>query len=499
MKRLRTLIAILSVFILLFSLCSCKNNGEQSSSYYEAGTANPLLTSKIEVPIQGYEFVTFLNRGMIEISDETGTYYGAMNRDGSVLIQPTKYSTITMEGDFFFAEGNLEDGLYDVLNLNGEIVYSTFKPITITDVGEGCVRVEEDGMSYIYNEKGEDLLGATSLDSTYEYTVCKDYIAARSKTRKNAFVFSRRTGDTLLSMYGSSSVSFDLAYLGKKDFLVIREEVVDASSDYSYSLKRNGETKYVRQTAEIHALDGSAPRSVTTGAPIYSLNDRYSFGMTQQERENYGLKEGYFSLATYRLDGKSADGSVDYAVTDASLRPLATMPEKLNPQVRPLNGLSVVTGAQGTLYLVDDTLKVVRTVDDAVYQSASVSGSVIAVTRIGEGSKRGCLDTNGNVVIPFEYSYISEFFGNYAVASKGGKAYVICTDGSSREIGEEIFPYYWIGYYEIVSGNRIGIASLDGNVLVPATYETLEGIGRYGGEVFVALKKDGKTTVFRLF
>ena len=499
MKRLRTCIAILSVIVLLLSFCSCKNGKEQSSSYYEAGTQNTLLTNKIEVPIEGYKFVTFLNRGVIEISDEAGTYFGAMNRDGRVLIEPTRYSSLTMEGDFILAEGNIEEGLYTVLNLNGEIVYNTFKPITISDVGEGCVRVEEDGTSYIYNEKGEDLLGATSLDSTYDYTICTNYIAARSKTRKNAFVFARSTGDTLLSLYGSSTISFDLAYLGNKDFLVIREEIVDTESDCTYSLKESGATKYVRQTMQIHGLDGSAPRTVTTEAPIYFLKDRYSFGTTQQDRENFLLKEGYFCLATYRLDGKAANGSVDYCVVDASLRPLARMPENANPLVRPVKGISAVTGTSGALYLVDDSMKVLATFDDAVYQSASFSGSVVTATRIGEGSKRGCLDKEGNVVIPFEYSYISEFFGNYAIASKGGITYVVCTDGSSREIGEENFPYYWIGYYETVSGDKIGLASLDGGTLVPAVYDTLEGVGRYGGEVFVALKKDGKVTVFRLF
>jgi len=493
------LIAILSVILLLFSFASCKKNNEQISSYYEAGTANPILSSKIEVPIEGYSFVTFLNRGVIEISDESGTYFGAMNRDGRVLIEPTQYSSLTMEGDFFFAEGNIEEGLYVVLNLNGEIVYSTFKPITIADVGEGCFRVEEDGRSYVYDEKGNDLLGATSLDSTYEYSVCKNYILARSKTRKNAFVFLRRSGDTLLSLYGGSTVSFNVAYLGNKDFLVIREETVDAASNYTYSIKENGATKYVLQTAEIRGVDGSAPRTVTPDAPIYSLSDRYSFGMTQQARENYALKEGYFSLATYRLDGKAADGSVEYCVTDASLRPLAHMPENINPQIRPVKGASAVTGANGVLYLVDEKLEVISAFDDAIYQSASFSGDYITATKIGEGSKRGCLDKNGNVLIPFEYSYISEFFGNYVIASKGGETFVVGTDGTKRKIGEEIFPYYWIGYYEVVEGSSIGLASLDGNVLVAATYETLEGVGRYGGEVLVALKRNGKTTVFRLF
>ena len=499
MKKLRALLVILTVVILLLSFCSCKKEVEQSSSYYVAASPNPALTTKIEVPIEGYTFVTFLNRGVIEITDESGAYYGAMNRDGKVLIEPTRFSGLSMEGDFFLAEGNLEEGLYAVLNLNGEVVYSSFKALSITDVGEGCVRIEEDGLSCLFNEKGEDLMGATSLDSTYEYSVCKDYITARSKTRKNAFVFERSTGDTLLSLYGGTSISFDLAYLGGKNFLVIREESVDAKSDYSYSIKEGESTRYVRQTLQVHSLDGSNPRTVTTEGPLYSLTDRHSFGVTQQARENYPLKEGYFVLRTYRLNGKSADGSVNCCVTDASFTPLARLPEELNPLIRPVNGVAAVTGAEGVIYLVDGELNLLKTFDDATYQSASISGTMITATKLGSGSKRGCLDMNGNVVIPFEYSYISEFFGKYAVASKGGKSYVVGTDGSIREIAEENFPYYWLGYYETTAAGKIGIASLDGSELVPTAYDTLEGVGRYGGEVFVALKKDGKTTVFRLF
>ena len=499
MKQLRAVIAILLISLLLVACCACKKTPQESGSFYDAANPTPALTSKISIPIEGCRFVTFLNRGMMEITDEEGTYHGAMDRDGRIVIEPNKYSALSMVGDFFFAEGNLAEGLYVVLNLSGEIVYSAFKPIEISDVGEGCVRILEDGRPYLYDSAGNELIAGTSLDSTYEHSVCKRYVVTRSKTRKNAFVFLRETGNLELALYGSDSVSYEIAYLGGKDFLAIREEAVSSSDDYTYSIKSGETTRYIRQTMQIHTLDGSAPRTVRTEAPFYSLTDRYSFGVSQQSRENYGLKEGYFALRTYRLEGKSADGTTDVCVSDATLRPLARLPEESNPLIRPVKGAAAVTGASGTLYLVDDALNLLKTFDDAVYQSPSFSGSLITVTNITAGSKRGCLDKNGNVVIPFEYSYISEFFGDYAVASKGGKSYAIRIDGTAREIGEETFPYYWLGYYETTANGKIGIASLDGTQLVPTDYDTLEGVGRYGGEVFVALKKDGKVTVYRLF
>ena len=498
MKRLRLPVAILMILILILALCSCKKQEQTLSSYYESFTANRALTGKIAISLGDYVFVNTLNRGMIAIKDAED-HYGAMDRDGNVLIEPTLYSGLSMVGDFFLAEGNLETGLYVVLNLKGEIVYTSFKRIEIKDVGDGCVSVKEDESTYLFNDKGEDVLGGTSLDSTCEYTVCKDYVLARSTARKKVFAFYRRTGDVLLSLYGSSNVSFDAAYLGGKDFLVICEENVTSSDTYTYSIKETEETRYVRQTVQVHSLDGSTPKTIRTEEPICSLSDRYAFGVTQQDRENYPLKEGYYAMRTYHLDGKVADGSLNACVTDASLTPLARLPEEINPLIRPVNGVAAALGSSGTIYLVNDRLEVLKTFDDAVYQSVSFTGELIVATNLSAGKKRGCLRKNGDVAIPFEYSYISDFYGNFAVASKEGKSYAVGTDGSVRQIGEENFPYYWLGYYETTAGTKIGIASLDGTELVPATYDTLEGMGRYGGEVFVALKKDGKTTLFRLF
>ena len=497
MKRLRAFLALLLIPILLFALVSCKKKNEsEGEAFFLSSSPRRALTSKIEVSLGEYSFVEFLNRGVIEISE--GDCFGALDRDGRTLIEPI-YSALSMTGDFFFAEGDLERGLYSILNLKGELIYSSDLPLSIQDVGEGCVSVEENGRTILFNEKGEDLLAGTSLESTYKYSVCGDWIAARNNAGKSIFFFRRTTGDNVLALYGAENTTYDFVYLGGKDFLILREEKVASTESYTYSIVESGETHYYRQTLQVFSMEGSTPHTINFDGAICSMHNRYSLGISAESRENYPLKDDYLIVRRYKLQSKVTDGSVLSSVTDLSLREVASLPNGELPLIRPIDGLAAVEGETGEIYLVNDRLELKKTLRDSRYQSVVFSGNVITASDLSTGGKRGCLDKEGNVVIPFEYSYISDFYGDKAIAAKDGKTYLIGTDGSATYLTEESFPYFWLGFYERTEGEKIGLVSFSGDLLVPVLFDSVSGFGRYGGEIFVAMKSGTRETVFRLF
>ena len=242
MKRLNLFLILLLIPCLLLSFFSCKKKTADAGPFYAAAEEQRALTDKIAVSLGEYDFAAFLNRGFIKISAETydSTLYGAMDRDGEVVI-PTHYSSLKMEGDFFLAEGTLATDLYAVMNRQGETIYTSDNYLEIKDVGGGLVEIREnDERSLLYNDKGEDVLAGTSLDASYEYSACGEYVLAKSKLRCKIFVFRLSTGDTLLKLLGEGVMSYEVAYLGGKDFLVVENTSVIPGDRYQFSVKSNG-------------------------------------------------------------------------------------------------------------------------------------------------------------------------------------------------------------------------------------------------------------------
>ena len=500
MKKLLAPVALLLILILTFGFFSCKKSKTEKTFLTSSAAARP-LTYALEVSLGGNNFVTFLNRGMIKVSvtDDLGEHYGALDKDGNTLIEPT-CSDLTMYGDFFLAKGSLATEAYTVYNKKGERLFGSEYPLKITDVGAGCVAVTVDEKrTCVFDDKGEDLLAGTSLDSTYEYTATEQYVTARSNAKKSLFIFRRSTGDTLLSLFGTESVSYDGFYLGGKDFLVLKEESVSGSGVYTYAVKKSSGTEYYRQTLLLYTMGNSTPRVVTSDRAVYSLTDRNARGYSQQDRESFPLKSGYFALRYYVTEKKVTDGTLAYELVDASLQRVAALPEGINPILRPVDGLAAALGDSGKIYLVNESLQVVLTKDDAPYQSLSFSGSTITASNLSAGAKRGVMDKSGKTVIPFEYSYISDFFGTKALAVKEGRAYLVDESGHAEYITDALFPYAWQGYYESKSGDKVGLTSFEGKSLVSPRFDYLIGSARFGQEVFVAMQAGTAQTVYRLF
>ena len=499
MKGKKCLVIVL-ILLLAFSLFSCRKK-QETTEYYRNFSSRPALTTAKKISLQGYRFDSFLNRGMILVSETQGSdkRYGVIGEQGE-LVLPVKYSSITMTGDFFLARGNLDETLYSVIDLKGDAILETNNYIEISDVGDGMVAVIEDSYATLYNEKGENVLPGSNFDYSYDFVSCGDFVLVKSAKRNSAFIFRTRTSENLLRFIGSEDTEYSVDYLGGNDFVVICNERVSAKTEGAVAFVKGSETTYYLQKVYRYTIGVEKPTRLETDRFLYSVGSRYSFGLTEEDREYYPLKEGVFSVRYYVTDGGKADGSLAYYIGNDSLSELGSLPEGVSPLVKMVDGLVAFGAPSGAIYFVNDALEVVKVIDDAQYQSVVWYGDAVIASKIGESGVRkfGGFDRAGGTILSFEYSYISAFVDGKTVVTKEGKAYLADGKGSFEYLAEESVPFAWDGYYEIREGSRAGLRSFGGVTLLSPSYDEVAGARRYGNRVFVAMSIADVTDIFVL-
>ena len=500
MSAKKIFITIIMVLALTLSLFSCKKK-EESPVFCTSLSERPALTSAIEVPLGNKKFHSFLNRRLICVTEqgEDSLLYGVIDETGKEIL-PAEYSSLSMVGDFFLAGGNLTTALFFVFNRAGEEIFHSDSALTIRDCGGGYVSVTEEGKAYLYDEKGQNVLPGTSLDSSYKFLSCGDFVIAKSASANALFVFHAGTSEVVLSFFGNDQIAYSAFYLGGNDFIVLCDRTVTSSDDYTLAKKTSEQTTYLKQTVYRYTVGVSTPKVLSVKHHLESVNDRYSFELTQEDRETYALNAGYYAVRYYVADGKVTDGSLAYYLSDASLSELKSLPEGISPVITMWEGLGVTSAPSGAIYYLDDKLNVVKIIDDAQYQSVVFSGGGAVASKLVENGtrRRGAFDREGNVLIPFEYSYISDFVGKKAVVSVGENSYLADGAGNKTFLAKESFPFLWDGFYIVVQGEKTGLLSFDGATLVSCRYDDLVGARRYGDSVFVALSIGERQEVFRL-
>ena len=490
-----------ALMLVALSLVSCKKKTEPDL-YFRSVSSARALTSCVKIDLKGASFDEFLNRGLIKVKsvEEEGVRYGVMTQAGEIVL-PATYRSVTCSGDFLVAEGGEEVSRQHVFSREGVLLYVSDDAIDVTDVGGGYFSVVTKNAAYLLNGKGEDVLPGSMFDQSYVFSACGNYVLARSAEKGRTFIFHTLTSDVVYSFFNSETTSYIVAYLGGSDFAVVKTDLVD-SSDYDVALDRGEEgKKYYKQTARRYTAGVSDPVLLSPGRFIVKIVNAYSFGMTEEARESFSLREGYQGVGFYETVGKAASGALSYYVGDASLTELKLLPAGVSPLLTFVNGTAAVSNASGAICFINESAEVTGVIDDAVYQDVFFSGEVAVASKVTDGGvlRRGGFDKNGKNVIPFEYAYISAFVGSKATASKGGKAYVVTSSGAETYVGDYAMPYYFDGFYETKSGDFIGVTSFDGAQMIAPTYQSFSAVRRYGDSVYVALSLGTVTDVYRLY
>ena len=508
MKAKKVLLTLLILILMLLSAFSCGKHRTEDGTYYRSLSPRKTLQSSMKISLKGQTFHSFLSRGRICVSQQQGdtTYYGVLSDMGETIL-PTQYTALTDAGDFLVAEGVEEQKEGEPENRNivfsrtGKRLYSSVEELEVTDVGGGYFSVKEKGSSYLINPEGRNALPGTLLDDSYIYTYCGDFAIAKSTEKGSLFIFDLATSSILYKFFNTNNSAYSAFYVGGRDFIVICNERVQSSDNYSISLSKNEGTNYYRQSIRRYTAGIDRAKTLSMGHFVTAIYNKYSFGLTEEDREEYSLKEGYHAMSYYVTEGKKASGALSYAILNSSLREVKELPEGVSSRLTLVDGIAAASSNEGAILFLDEKADVVGRIDDNVYQNIVFSGEIVTASKVTEsGSIRlGGFDLSGRNVIPFEYSYISVFVGGKAVATKEGKSYIVNTSGEENYIGDYTFPHHFDGFYELRSGDTIGAASYDGTNLIAPDYTAFVAVRRYGSYVYAALSIGSVIDVYRLY
>ncbi len=500
------------VFILLLTLLltvsfGCKK-ARTEESFYLSASSYKLPTSSEKADLHGYSYHALLQRGCIAVSATEGeeTLYGVIDAGANRLLFPAVYGKVEMEGDFFIlppAE-SAEETIYRVAYLDGTFLTETTAEPTVRDIGGGYATVTTGAYMRIFHKSGSEILSENILGNGYECTACENFILARHTINGDYQVFNILTGESVLSFYPPSNCIMNVYYAGGNDFIAVYDYDSTEEEEHSVALLLSeGNLVYLRQTITRMTVGVPTPHALQCEEYVFSLKNKYSFGMTEEEREAYSIKPEYFTLGFYsRTADGAADGTVLYALTDRDLKIKAELPNGIRPD-NPVKDGYLISGKQASsVYLLDEHLKIVFSLTDANYQSVSYSDGMVVLAKIEDGrAKYGAFSTKGQLAIDFDYAYLSKFAGGKAAAVKAGKIYILDKEGRETYVAEteDVSAFYvWEGFYERPEYGRIGLSSYDGTSLVPANYATLEAVTRCGDAVYVAMRMENAVDVYIL-
>lgn len=506
MKAKRVLLILIVLILCVTVAVSCKKKEEQETplSFYRSASPRQALTTSVQVSLQGYSFDSFLEGGKIKVAEidennSANTLYGVISGRGEIIL-PVKYTSLKSVGSFFLAEGGEEISRHYVFSEDGRELYVSDEAIGVIDVGEGYFSVSTATASYLLNENGENVLPGTHMEPSCRYSVCGEYVLAKNEAKKETFIFHAKTSNVLLSFFDSDAKTHLVVYVGGKEFIDVFSERLESSEGADVEINRDSGVYYYKQTIRRYNAENGASVLLTPGRFIVRIDNRYTLSDVSG-RESFLLEEGYNAVAYYAIEGRKASGSLNYYIADASLSVLKDLPEDVSARLNFVNGLAAAVNGSGSILLLDDKADVKLKIDDAVYQDVVFSGEVVTASKVMENGtvRRGAFDLSGKVVVPFEYSYISEFVGGKAVATKAGVAYLLSSGGEAVYIGDYTMPHYFEGFYQTTSGDMVGAASFDGKTLIPPVYFAVTEYARDGNTVYVALSVDSVTDVYRLY
>ncbi len=468
----------------------------------------PTQAEEIIIP-SGYYPVEILSGGIIKISDvaEEGGNVGLCSSNGAVLV-PAEYAAIVQSGPFFMAYQTGDNGrTYFFFYRNGSSI-----PITIDDeevvmyaLSDKFFVVKNTVDSQVFDKDGKAYF-ATMLSASTDYTVGDNYIiACNSKTNLNS-IYDTSDGYArhIKSYFGDyeRNLYYNLIYQGGGKFLAIANYIA-GTSNYSYRVStEKGDVCYGQRLYSYNAeTDESA--DINADFHILSITNRYSQGLTYEEKAAFSLQDGYNSVWVAETDeDKYLSASVAYVMNSDCILTVRFQ-ESLSAELLTYKGGLGFSGnalADYSAGLFGLDGKAVWSVQGS-YQYQNYNNGYLVAGRVQDGVTRyGAFDSDGNVAIPFDYEFLSSFAEGYAVGKTAENWVIVDKDGNTVVIdGFEgkltaLFAYT----YSFTAGGKVGVRSYAGEELIGAEYAAVINYGYSDGVVYYILSDGAAYHLFAL-
>ena len=359
----------------------------------------------------------------------------------------------------------------------------------------------------VYNKGG-------NLDCVYgfdgRYVLVENQSGTSSSKEYASYLYSvPEKASSALEVKPSEACTYDRAsekddyyseatYLGEGKFYVHEEWTVSSSDDYTYSY--SGEYYKVYR----YIVTPENGQRTAYNSSYYFLNCVNSYFEKATSRCNVAptsfLQSGYIysSFGLYVPESKEAE--YDQFVLDKDLNVVLSLTNNWGIELEYVerdvigiydlllqfqDGYGFAPLAPSALRLFDEDGKIV--LEEKQYPLSAVNvhdGMIIAQTVKDSKTLYGAFDMNGELVIPFEYSYIEAFRGyyTYAVRASDSTAVLIGRDGSVLEyMSDGSKPLSDIA----VTGNKTKIQKRGCYMYTTTTADgtTVYGIKNYNADV----------------
>lgn len=378
------------------------------------------ISDTIVVEPGKYTYIS-ISHGFINV--KYGTKEGVLNLDGSVIIPPTKYSKVMVDGftyinGFIASESTNENGLVGYYDTKGVCIIPPSLYTSVDPQNGGSFKVTKDGKVWI-------------IDS-----LCNVIL----KTKYSSIWMEKDGYYTTYKGNGKGKMALDGTIIHEPEPTHV-EKRLRGKDGFEY----------------IEVMDTSGFKGIKSIAGKVIIPNKYK-SIDYYIEENNGLKKSGFLVKDYFdfVGYYDVDGKMIIPCRYHKIEILRRYLDYFKVELSGRCGLCDKKGKEIIKPFYDD----IKIRDNQIYAQL--------------GIMTGVLNFKGRVIVPFEYTEIDydEKTGDYEVNLFGRKG--ICSSTGKLIIPPKytwIFPHETGGlkYYSVEDGEMRGLYTRDGKMLFPAT------------------------------
>lgn len=526
MKTVKKISILILIAVIALSLCSCYETREPFSRYtVEVGRQVFKLDNAdyewsvsewMTIP-EGYHFVETLGGNSYicytELSsDGENKAYGVMSMDGKLVIE-CKYEAVSYSGSFICGRyyDDRADVKSDVYYSDGVLLVSGDGSVSIEAIDSEYCSLYTNGASYVFDKNGVNYSGANSgLSENVCYSVCDDYLLGYDKSNGDWFIWQLYKGAdngfgfmVLDRIFEATDRVYSVAYIGANNFMVV--ETAENEVTYDYFETINGKNYYIKQNCYIYNADSDVEESFDSEYPIVSITNKYSPTLSITQKSAVNLNDGFSAVnAGIIKDGERV--GYRYFVIDTKGRFVIRYPDGINSTaMRFIDGFGFTKGAgigssSGLYYMNCDVIW--QRSDREYYSQSFSSGRYVLSVVQGEDIRYGVLNSEGEEVVEWNYSYISPYRNGLALfRAVDGSVGIMNADGNEVQDIEGYISTTSLTAYGLYASKARDINEIkdfNGNILISTDFDSIVYIGLEDDALYIVLQKDGAELLYKL-
>ena len=470
--------------------------------------ALPKTATEIKLP-KGIYPKTYLSEGFFTISKEkdADSGLGVLSPDGKIVV-PLEYDRIQMDGPFIMASKQEGDGVENYFYYkDGEEI-----PLSVTELelvfyalDDNFFCISNDTESQVFDKKGRASF-VQNFPSTTTYSAFDDYIQVYDPTTQYNGIYEVYNGFArhIKSYIGnvSGGIVYNITYSGKDTFIVLQTSI--NGSDFDYVMKNEETGNLDKYGQRVFLYDGKKyeEKEIDLDFHILSIRNMFSPGLTYENRKSFAIKEGFSNIWIVKTDENKNLVDTTAHIMDSKCRITLNFEGDVGgDMLRFANGVGFggasLENFQTGLFALDGSL--LWSNNDFSYHTQSYNDGFLVVGKGGtEGVFYGVFDKEGQLIIPLEYDFISNFADGCALARKNGGWIRLFSNGDV-----ENFDYHnakldnlsYFTYLYTLEG-KVGVENFKGERIIPCEYDEALCYGYSNYTLYYALIKGEECSLF---